>query len=122
MAPLYHVSFTSESEFTRYSDSVIHYSYVLPGKNSIRAFVLDNENLSSDTTEKSVYVKLVKPSISIICPDSMWFGDTISCAIKGNSAHGKITTWALSSDTAKPFELQNDSIFSIAYADTGFIP
>jgi hypothetical protein len=55
------------------SDSVFKHTYAIAGVYMVSAYVVDDDSISSDTVVKSVHVKLGKPVVLSITPDSSIF-------------------------------------------------
>ena len=89
------------------------------GSVTLKAWVLDSKGIYSDTLSTIITVKPVKPTCTIIAPDSTWYKDSVTFRISAKTTNSTIAAWAFSNDGSSQFAVKNDSIFSFAYIDTG---
>ncbi len=104
----YAVSWESGQAFEFMNNNLFSHSYLSEGLKEVKAFVIDDDSLSSDTITISIYVKLGLPSfesIRISKPLSeIFIRDSINFTVKGSDPDGFIDSVYLSSDNDTVFE------------------
>ncbi|MBD3346302.1 MAG: hypothetical protein GF401_14705, partial [Chitinivibrionales bacterium] len=115
----YYVKWDDGLSFVEYADSIIEHAYATGGLKHLSFYVVDNDNISSDTLSDSVYVKPGKPLATLITPDSVWINDNVNYTLSASDPNDSIAQWAISWDTGLPYEMSADSIIAHSFGDPG---
>jgi hypothetical protein len=115
----YYVRWNPMEDFVRYSDSLPKYRHSTAGLKILRVYVVDNDQIPSDTITDSVWVLSGKPSVTPVFEDSVWAFDSVDYKLRGEDPNGVVKKWAISWDTDQSFEVKTDSSFTHAYNVAG---
>jgi hypothetical protein len=125
------ISWEDGEPFEFKKSNLFSHSYLTPGMKEVKAFVLDDDSLSSDTLIHNVYVRLGLPSFKSIImdrPDSeVYILDNIRFTVKGSDPNDFIDSIYLSTDGDTIFErkikaISDSAVFPDIYfskADSG---
>jgi hypothetical protein len=85
------VQWDAGQPFETRTDSAFSHSYMVAGAHAARVYVVDNDGINSDTANTSVYVKLGKPVVLSIAPDSIiYINDARRFAIATFDTNGTV--------------------------------
>jgi hypothetical protein len=118
---LYYYVSTDGSAYTSYDTSSFSYKFSLPGMHKIRVFVVDANNITSDTTSDSVLVKRGVPVIKSFTADStVYIKEAMRFTINAmDSAGSSIDSFYVSFDSGVTYRQSASASFDTVFATAG---